>query len=90
MSTKKPTPAQLNILQQMNEDICILREDTAIITLWIRVYDYSKRKPLQNITKKTLELLIFNDWVKIDHSKSSNTHFYYFITDKGKAAINES
>jgi len=90
MKTKKPTPAQLKILQQMNEDICILKQPKdRFYPQSISYYDYTNRqyRHLGSITNKSLELLIFNEWVKIDHEKTSRNNYHYFITDKGKAIL---
>lgn len=91
MATKKPTPVQLKILQQLNEDICILRYKYGSLDLWSKLYDLQNSKTIRsNITTKTLELLIFHEWVKIDHEKTNGNNYYYFITENGKAIINEN
>ena len=72
-------------------DICILKEPAnGYLPKSIAFYNYThyKYQHTGSITSKTLELLIFHEWVKIDHSKSSQYKYYYFITEKGKAASN--
>ena len=86
--TKKPTAAQLKVLQKMNENLCILAWYSGSTLLDVYIHKYKENSHLDKIKNKTLEILKSNEWVLIDHSKRTQSHVYYFITEKGKSAAN--
>ncbi len=87
--SKKPTAAQLKVLQKMNEDVYI-RANYYINTLnHATVYDVLNSKRISTITERTFDVLRQKEWICIDHEKTTESNVFYFITEKGKAAANE-
>ncbi len=82
---KKPSKAQLEVLKQMNENICILKEKDRGKVLWYCLYNYSVFKySHQHLITRTFEILLSNEWIQLDTSKSNRDNEYYFITELGK------
>lgn len=88
--TKKPTAAQLKVLQKMNEGYFVVYDTYLYPRVILKQAESLIIEYCHGFRYKTIRALHDNNFVEIDHSKDERWSTYYFITEKGKQALNEN